>query len=177
MKLVFFCIAFIISFTVKSQTKVTDSTVRTNLLNEVIITTKIPQKTIIIAQSIEAINLEKQTRNGKNSLYSILNNVTGVYMVDMGNEQHAMSIRLPINYSPLYNYLEDGIPLRPVGIFNNNELLEVNRFALQKIEIIKGPFSSGYGAHSIGASVNSIQKKYSTATNQFTLQSKALGSY
>jgi iron complex outermembrane recepter protein len=164
-----------ISFTVKSQTKVTDSTVRTNLLNEVIITTKIPQKTISIAQSIEAINLEKQTRNGKNSLHSILNNVTGVYMVDMGNEQHAMSIRLPINYSPLYNYLEDGIPLRPVGIFNNNELLEVNRFALQKIEIIKGPFSSGYGAHSIGASVNSIQKKYSNATNQFSLQSNGFG--
>jgi iron complex outermembrane recepter protein len=171
-------IALFFTLAVKSQTTTTkDSVTIVKQLSEVIVTSKIPQKNIDIAKSIEIISLEKQTSKGSNSMYGLLNTVSGVYMVDMGNEQHAMSIRLPINYSPLYNYLEDGIPLRPVGIFNNNELLEINRYAAQKIEIIKGPFSSGYGAHSIGAAVNFIPKKYDNASTQISLQSNGFGQW
>ncbi len=162
-------------FATAQNSKVVDTTSKT--LDDVIITTKSNLKTINTARSVETIYINKLQANGSNTLHSLLNTTSGVYMVDMGNEQHAMSIRLPMNYSPLYNYLENGIPLRPVGIFNNNELLELNRFSINKVEIVKGPFSGSYGAQSIGASINFIQNNYDDAIKQISLQSNGYGQF
>ena len=173
-KCLLYSFSILLSNNLLAQLQKTDTT---NQLNEIVVTTKIQQKNISIARAIENIVVDKQISKGINTMQGLLNTASGVYMVDMGNEQHAMSIRLPINYSPLYNYLENGIPIRPVGIFNNNEILELNRFSLQKIELLKGPFSSGYGAQSIGAAVNFVQKKYENSKNQISLQSNGFGQW
>ena len=159
-----------------AQKKLSDALQEKNL-DEILVTTKQNQKNIGTARTVEILSIEKLKANGNNSMHSFLNTASGVYMVDMGNEQHAMSIRLPIGYDPLYNYLENGIPLRPVGIFNNNELLELNRFSLQKIEVVKGPFSSGYGATSVGASINFIQNNFAKARNEISFQSNGYGQW
>ena len=86
----------------------------------------------------------------------VLNKVSGVYMVNLGNEQHSMSIRQPMTTKSLYLYLEDGIPIRTTGLFNHNALLEVNMAAVKNIEVIKGPSSSLYGSEAIGGVVNFI---------------------
>lgn len=90
------------------------------------------------------------------ALYQLLNKVAGVYMVDLGNEQHTMAIRQPITYNALYLYIEDGLPIRPTGIFNHNSLYEINMGSVRDIEVIKGPASSLYGSNSIGGAVNFI---------------------
>ncbi|MBE9666284.1 TonB-dependent receptor [Mucilaginibacter boryungensis] len=90
------------------------------------------------------------------ALYQLLNKVAGVYMVDLGNEQHTMAIRQPINYNALYLYMEDGLPIRPTGIFNHNSLYEINMSGVRDIEVIKGPASSLYGSNSVGGAVNFI---------------------
>ncbi len=90
------------------------------------------------------------------ALYQLLNKVAGVYMVDLGNEQHTMAIRQPITYNALYLYLEDGLPIRPTGIFNHNSLYEINMSGVRDIEVIKGPASSLYGSNFIGGAVNFI---------------------
>jgi len=86
----------------------------------------------------------------------VLNKVSGVYMVNLGNEQHSMSIRQPMTTKSLYLYLEDGIPIRTTGLFNHNALLEVNMAAVKNIEVLKGPSSSLYGSEAIGGVVNFI---------------------
>ena len=68
-------------------------------------------------------------------------------MVDYGNEQHAMSIRQPMTTNAVYQYPEDGIPIRPVGIFNHNALHEVNLTGAGEVEVMKGPSSSLYGSN------------------------------
>ncbi|MES2277360.1 MAG: TonB-dependent receptor [Bacteroidota bacterium] len=90
------------------------------------------------------------------ALYQLLNKVSGVYMVDLGNEQHTMAIRQPITYNALYLYMEDGLPIRPTGIFNHNSLYEINMSGVRDIEVIKGPASSLYGSNSVGGAVNFI---------------------
>ncbi|MGV3538863.1 MAG: TonB-dependent receptor [Rufibacter sp.] len=90
------------------------------------------------------------------TLDQVLNKVSGVYMVNLGNEQHTMAIRQPIGYKSLFLYLEDGIPIRASGDFNHNALIEINMAALKNIEVIRGPASSLYGSEAIGGAVNFI---------------------
>lgn len=90
------------------------------------------------------------------SIDQVLNKVSGVNMVNLGNEQHQMSIRQPITTKSLFLYLEDGIPVRTTGLFNHNALLEMNLAAVKNIEVIKGPSSSLYGSEAIGGVVNFI---------------------
>ena len=75
-------------------------------------------------------------------------------MVDLGNEQHTMSIRQPIYYGASYLYLEDGVPVRSSGVFNHNTLLEMNMDNVNKIKIIRGPAPIIYGGEAIGGAVN-----------------------
>jgi iron complex outermembrane receptor protein len=86
----------------------------------------------------------------------LLNKVSGVNMVNLGNEQHQMSIRQPMTTKSLFLYLEDGIPVRTTGLFNHNALLEMNMAAVKSMEVIKGPSSSLYGSEAIGGVVNFI---------------------
>jgi iron complex outermembrane receptor protein len=91
--------------------------------------------------------------------YQLLNKVAGVYMVDLGAEQHMMAIRQPITTNAVYLYLEDGLPIRPIGIFNHNALYEINQAGVRNIEVVKGPASSLYGSNAIGGAVNFLTKQ------------------
>lgn len=86
----------------------------------------------------------------------VLNKISGVNMINLGNEQHEMSIRQPMTTKSLFLYLEDGIPIRTSGLYNHNALLEMNMTATKSIEVIKGPSSSLYGSEAIGGVVNFI---------------------
>lgn len=90
------------------------------------------------------------------SMFELVNKVPGAIMVNLGNEQHSMAIRQPMTTNSYFLYLEDGLPIRPLGIFNHNALLEINQFNLQNIEVVKGPTSSIYGPDAIGGSINLI---------------------
>jgi iron complex outermembrane receptor protein len=108
--------------------------------------------------AISKINATQIHDTKATALYQLLNKVTGVYMVDLGNEQHTMAIRQPITYNALYLYMEDGLPIRPTGIFNHNSLYEINMSGVRDIEVIKGPASSLYGSNAVGGAVNFISQ-------------------
>jgi len=99
------------------------------------------------------------------SIDQVINQVPGVLMVDLGNEQHMMAIRQPISTKSLFLYLEDGVPIRPTGVFNHNALLEMNMEALKNIEVIRGPYSSLYGSEAIGGAINFITEDPSQNLN------------
>lgn len=110
------------------------------------------------------------------ALYQLINKVSGVYMVNLGNEQHTMAIRQPITYNALYIYLEDGLPIRPTGIFNHNALYEINMAGVQDIEVIKGPASSLYGSNAIGGAINfTTLKAQASPTARVSLQGDNYG--
>ncbi|MDO8366673.1 MAG: TonB-dependent receptor [Saprospiraceae bacterium] len=92
-------------------------------------------------------------------VFEIINKTPGVIMPSYNNEQHGMSIRQPMGTSAYYLYMEDGVPVRPLGIFNHNTLLELNQFAISSIEVVKGPVSSIYGPEAIGGAINFIMQK------------------
>jgi len=91
-------------------------------------------------------------------LTEIINKVPGVVMLDYRNEQHGMGIRQPFGTSAYFLYLEDGLSLRPLGVFNHNALIETNLQGLNSVEVIKGPASSLYGPEAVGGAINLITK-------------------
>jgi len=97
-------------------------------------------------------------------LTEIINKVPGVAMVNLNNEQHMMSIRQPMGTSAYYLYMEDGIPLRPMGVFNHNALIEMNVFGISNIEVVKGPASSLYGPEAVGGAINFISQRPTAVT-------------
>ena len=110
------------------------------------------------------------------SLDQLLNKTTGVFMVDLGNEQQSMSIRQPLSFKSLFLYLEDGLPIRPTGVFNHNALIEMNMQSLKTVEVIRGPSSALYGSEAIGGAINFITKKPSAVpTAHFSWQGDSEG--
>jgi outer membrane receptor protein involved in Fe transport len=106
--------------------------------------------------AITTINKQTIDNTKAQRLDNLLNKVSGVFMVNLGNEQHEMSIRQPMTTKSLFLYMEDGIPIRTTGVYNHNALLEMNLPAAKSIEVIKGPSSALYGSEAIGGAVNII---------------------
>lgn len=126
-------------------------------LNQVVVSANREQQARTEAPvAISVLSKQVITDTKAVSLDQLLNKVSGVYMVNLGNEQHTMAIRQPIGYKSLFLYLEDGIPIRTSGDFNHNALIEINMAALKTIEVIRGPSSSLYGSEAIGGAINFI---------------------
>ena len=88
----------------------------------------------------------------------IVGRVPGVLVVDLGGEGHTVAMRQPINYNPVYAYLEDGVPIRSTGFFNHNALYEINIPEAERIEVFKGPATALYGSDAIGGVVNVLTR-------------------
>ena len=94
----------------------------------------------------------------------IMGRVPGVHISVTGGEGHQAAIRQPITTSPVYLYLEDGIPIRSTGFFNHNALYEVNVPQSGGIEVLKGPGTALYGSDAIGGVVNVLTRPTPTAS-------------
>jgi outer membrane receptor protein involved in Fe transport len=126
-------------------------------IDQVVVTAnKTAQKRSEAPVAITVISKKTIDEAKAQSMDLLLNKVRGVYMANLGNEQHSMSIRQPMTTKSLFLYLEDGIPVRTTGVYNHNALLEMNLPAAERIEVIKGPGSAMYGAEAIGGVVNVI---------------------
>lgn len=104
--------------------------------------------------AIGAVDDKALKRDKPKTIGDAINRISGVTWVDLGNEQHMMGIRQPNSTSAVYQYLEDGIPIRPLGVFNHNSLNELNLAGAERVEVIKGAASSLYGSNAVGGAVN-----------------------
>jgi iron complex outermembrane receptor protein len=109
--------------------------------------------------SIGSVSRGQWDQDKVKSVGEIINRIPGVFWNDLGNEQHSMSIRQPISTNAVYQYLEDGIPIRPLGAFNHNSLNENNMNGSGGVEVVKGAASSLYGSNAVGGAVNFLTLK------------------
>jgi iron complex outermembrane recepter protein len=148
-----------------------------NSLQEIVISaSRTAQKRSEAPVAIATISKQTMEDTKATRIDQLVNKISGVNMVNLGNEQHQMSIRQPMTTKSLFLYLEDGIPIRTTGVYNHNALLEMNMPAAKQIEVIKGPASSLYGAEAIGGAVNIItQAPPAVFTGQVSVQANNNG--
>lgn len=128
-----------------------------NTLGDIVVSaSRAPTALAETPTSVGHVDLKAIDTDKPKSVGEVINQIPGVYWNDLGNEQHSMAIRQPISTNPVYQYLEDGIPIRPLGVFNHNALNEMNLDGTDSVEVIKGPASSLYGSNAVGGAVNFI---------------------
>jgi len=88
----------------------------------------------------------------------VLSQIPGTAVAVTNGEGHTTAIRQPFTTSPVYLFLEDGIPSRSTGFFNHNALYEINIPQAGGIEVNRGPSSALYGSDAIGGVVNVLTR-------------------
>lgn len=88
----------------------------------------------------------------------LLGQVPGVAVAVTNGEGHTTAIRQPFTTSPVYLFLEDGVPVRATGFFNHNALYEVNLPMAAGVEVIRGPGTALHGSDAIGGIVNILSR-------------------
>lgn len=111
-----------------------------------------------IPQTINAVEGKEVRKVKPVHPAEVMNRVPGVWISSTGGEGHTTSIRQPLTTSPVYLYLEDGVPIRSTGFFNHNALYEVNVPGADRIEVIKGTGTALYGSDAIGGTINILTR-------------------
>jgi outer membrane cobalamin receptor len=130
-------------------------------LEEVIVTARRSATTLLdypgSATRIAASALEL---SGATHSSELLNRAAGA-MIQRGSGQESLTaLRSPVltgaGACGAVLVLEDGIPIRPVGSCNVNELFEVNVEQAAAVEVLRGPGSALYGSSAIHGIINLI---------------------
>ena len=84
--------------------------------------------------------------------------------ISRGDGQESLiAIRSPVLTGPgacgAFQILEDGIPIRPAGFCNVNELFEVDFAQAAAVEVARGPASSQYGANALHGAINIVSHR------------------
>ncbi|CAM8652127.1 CirA Outer membrane receptor proteins, mostly Fe transport [Oxalobacteraceae bacterium] len=88
----------------------------------------------------------------------LLGQIPGVAIGVTNGEGHTTAIRHGFTTSPLYLFLEDGIPIRATGNFNHNALYELNIPSAGGVEVVRGIGSALYGSDAIGGTINVLTR-------------------
>ncbi|PKO58697.1 MAG: TonB-dependent receptor, partial [Betaproteobacteria bacterium HGW-Betaproteobacteria-17] len=88
----------------------------------------------------------------------IIGQVPGAAVAVTNGEGHTTAIRQPFTTSPVYLFLEDGIPTRATGFFNHNGLFEIDVPQSGGIEVTRGPGTALYGSDAIGGIINVLTR-------------------
>lgn len=95
---------------------------------------------------------------GATHINETLNRVPGIWLSRGSGQEHLTAIRSAVLSGPGacggFLFLEDAVPIRPVGFCNVNNLFEVNSEQSSAIEVWRGPASAVLGGNALLGAVN-----------------------
>lgn len=134
---------------------------RADTLDEVIVTaTRHAQQLRDYPGSVSVVNADTVALVGATHNSELVNRAAGA-MIQRNNGQESLTaIRSPVLSGPgscgVFLFLENSVPIRPVGFCNVNEMFEVNAEQAQSIEVLRGPAGVVYGSGAMHGAVNVI---------------------
>jgi len=82
----------------------------------------------------------------------------GAWVTLNSGQESLVAIRSPVLSGPgacgAFLFLEDGLPSRPAGFCNVNQLFELNLEQARAVEVVRGPGSALYGSNALHGIVN-----------------------
>jgi iron complex outermembrane recepter protein len=97
-------------------------------------------------------------RVGAIHVHETLVRVPGVWISRGSEQEHLTAIRSAVLTGPgacgAFLLLENGVPIRPAGFCNVNNLFEVNVEQAASLEVVRGPASALYGGNALHGVIN-----------------------
>src|SRR5690606_25583965 len=130
-------------------------------LDEVIITaTRVPEAAAELIGNSAAIDGDALAMTAHVHIQEALARLPGVGIHRNNGQEYLPAIRSPVltgaGACGSFLVAEDGIPLRPAGFCNVNELFEAHSEAASRIEVIRGPGNALYGSNALHGVINVI---------------------
>lgn len=92
----------------------------------------------------------------------VLGSVPGTWISRGSGQEHLTAIRSPVltgaGACGAFLTLEDGVPIRPAGFCNVNQLFEVNTEQAQRIEVWRGAGSELHGSNAVHGIINVLPR-------------------
>ncbi len=149
-----------------------------NPIGEIVVTGTISERlgTAGSASRIDGDVLEEIRHNHVNEA---LSRVPSVWVTRGSGQEHLTAIRSAVFTGPgacgKFLYLEDGLPIRPAGFCNINNLFEVNGEQAGSIEVWRGPSSAMLGGNALHGAINVLTANPEGAS--LSLESGSYGYY
>ena len=113
----------------------------------------------------EALELIRHTHVSES-----LARVPGVWISRGSGQEHLTAIRSPVltgaGACGEFLFMEDGVPIRPTGFCNVNNLFELNSEQAERIEVWRGPSSAVLGGNGLRGAINVHQRAAGAHTVQ-----------
>jgi outer membrane receptor protein involved in Fe transport len=128
-------------------------------IDEVIVTARRRDQHVLEhAGNIDQLGLAELTGVQHQHIYELMTRVAGVWMVRGSGQEHLTAIRSPVltgaGSCGGFLFLEDGIPTRPSGFCNVNQMLELDSEQAASVEVIRGPGNALYGSNALHGVIN-----------------------
>ncbi len=129
-------------------------------LDDVVVTgTREQEKLSETPASVGVVKGESLLKDRPTHPSQIMSQIPGAAVAVTNGEGHTTAIRQPFTTSPVYLFLEDGVPIRSTGFFNHNALYEIDIPQAGGVEVVRGPGTALYGSDAIGGVVNVLTRK------------------
>ena len=129
------------------------------VISEIVVTSqRHPHSKFQHAGNIELLDIATIQRIQHQHIHELMNRVAGAWVVRGSGQEHQTAIRSPVltgaGSCGGFLFLEDGIPIRPTGFCNVNQLMEIDTEQAQAVEVIRGPGNALFGSNALHGVVN-----------------------
>lgn len=142
---------------VASESEAEDVTVA--MLDEVVVTARRHEQSAFeLAGNIERLSEADLSDVQHQHIAELMTRVAGMWVVRGSGQEHLTAIRSPVlsgaGSCGGFLFLEDGIPTRPSGFCNVNQMLELDSEQAAAIEVVRGPGNALYGSNALHGVIN-----------------------
>ncbi len=132
------------------------------VLEEIVVTGSLVER-IGAVGSVTVIDSDSLGLLRPNHINETLARVPGTWVSRGSGQEHLTAIRSGVltgaGACGEFLMLENGVPLRPAGFCNVNNLFEVNHEQASRVEVVRGPGGALFGGNAVHGAINVVQSQ------------------